>query len=68
MRILEMLGNLAAFIGALLCAGSGGARLAGFYHLAGFEVMSLFTGGMALLLFSAVIKLDILASRMRSRF
>lgn len=66
--MLAMFGNLTGLIGVLLCAGSGGARLAGLFHVAGFEAMTLFIGGMALMLFSALLKLEVLSARLRSRF
>lgn len=68
MRWLEVAANVSGLLGVLLCAGSGGTRLAGMYYIAGFQSMTLFMGGMALLLFSAVLKLEVLIGRSRSRF
>ncbi|MET0106696.1 MAG: hypothetical protein ABW072_16410 [Sedimenticola sp.] len=57
----KMLGNLAlvaGLIGVLLCAASGLVRVAGGYYLAGFEAMTVFNGGVGLMVFSGLLKLE----------
>jgi type IV secretory pathway VirB2 component (pilin) len=58
--ILERLGNGAAIVGVLLCLMAGLARVAGAFYLGGFELMTLFMGGMALMLAACLAKLHLL--------
>ena len=58
--LLESGGNGAALFGLLLCLLAGGARVAGVYYLMGFELMTLFTGGMGLMLAACLAKLHLL--------
>ena len=60
-HLLESGGNAAALLGALLCLVASGARIAGAYYLMGFELMTLFTGGMGLMLTACLAKLHLLA-------
>ena len=45
-HLLETGGNGVALLGVLVCLVAGGARVAGAYYLMGFELMTLFIGGM----------------------
>jgi hypothetical protein len=63
--MIENLGNVAAITGVVLCAVSGVARLAGAYHLGGYQAMTLFTGGMGLMLMGALGKLHVLGTKGR---
>lgn len=54
---LGIIANVAATIGVIVCAVAGVARLLGSYHLLGYGAITLFTGGIALMVFSALIKL-----------
>jgi len=56
--IIGLGANLAASIGILICLISGIVRISGSSYLAGFESLTLFTGGMALMLFGALLKLE----------
>ncbi|MES9958377.1 MAG: hypothetical protein ABW086_15120 [Sedimenticola sp.] len=59
----KILGNIAlaaGIVGVLLCAASGLARVAGSYYLAGFEAMTVFNGGVGLMVFSGLLKLELL--------
>ena len=67
-RILELAGNITGWLGILLCLLSGGARITGMFYLAGFQAITLFMGGMALMLASCVLKLETLNQKARSRF
>lgn len=67
-RVLELAGNITGWLGILLCLLSGGVRIAGIFYFAGFQTITLFMGGMALMLASCVLKLEILNQKSRSRF
>lgn len=59
-EILIQLGNIAAILGVLLCAVSALVRVAGYFYLGGFELMSLFVGGMGLMVGACLAKLHVL--------
>ena len=59
-KTLEQLGNAAAIFGIVLCFVSGLTRVAGFYYLAGFELITLFEGGMGLMLGACLAKVHVL--------
>jgi hypothetical protein len=59
-KTLEHLGNAAAILGVVLCCVAGFTRFAGFFYLAGFELMSLFFGGMGFMLGACLAKLHVL--------
>lgn len=56
-KLLGWSGNIAALLGVLVCGFSGIARLAGDYHVVGYEAMTLFTGGIALMVLACLAKL-----------
>lgn len=60
---IDLLGNAAGVLGLLICAVSGVARIAGQYHLAGFEAMTLFNGGVGLMVAGCLFKLHALEQR-----
>lgn len=66
-RILELAGVITGWLGILLCLISGGARIAGMFYFSGFQTITLFMGGMALMLSSCVLKLEVLNQKSRSR-
>ena len=59
-KTLERLGNVGAILGVSLCVVAGLARVAGFFYLGGFELFSLFIGGMGLMLGACLAKLHVL--------
>lgn len=61
MKWFEMLAHAAAVLGILACIVAGLARLAGSYHIAGYESMTLFTAGIGLMVFSILVKLEVLS-------
>ena len=61
-NFLGIVANIVAAVGVLACAASGFNRLLGNYHFLGYEAMTFFTGGMALMVFAALIKLHIIES------
>ncbi len=60
---IGLIGNAAGALGLLICAVSGIARIAGQYHLAGFEAMTLFNGGIGLMVAACLLKLHALERR-----
>ena len=66
-KILGLLGNVAGVTGIILCILAGVSRLFGSYHLLGFESVTLFIGGMALMVMSCLVKLHQLTDVLRER-
>ncbi len=62
-QIVEHLGNAAAVLGILLCVVAGVARVVGLYHVVGFEAMTLYVGGMGLMLMACLAKIHSLSSQ-----
>jgi hypothetical protein len=60
---MGLLGNIAGALGVLICAISGIARVSGTYHLGGFEAMTLFNGGVGLMVMGCLFKLHALDRR-----
>lgn len=66
LKIIENLANAAGIAGALICLIAGLSRLAGNYYLAGFEAPTLYNIGIGLMVFSILLKLEILLRETRS--
>ena len=49
--------NIIGVIGILICAVAGVGRLLGFYHLAGMQTITLFIGGISLMVLAVLVKL-----------
>ncbi len=56
-KLLKLVGDLAAIIGIIVCIVAGVSRISGHYHLAGFETVTLFIAGIAIMLVASLIKL-----------
>lgn len=56
-KILGGLGSAVGALGALLCLLAGAARLAGHFYLGGFEAMTLFNGGVGLMVAGCLARL-----------
>lgn len=56
-KLIENIATAAAVLGVALTIGSGLARLLGMFYLGGFQTMTLFNGGMGLMLIGIVGKL-----------
>jgi len=56
-KIIVQGGNIVGLAGMLLTGVAGVARVLGHYHMAGFEIMTLFIGGMGLMLIGCVAML-----------
>jgi len=55
--LLGPVANIAAIIGILICAAAGIGRVLGFYHVLGFQTITLFIVGTSLMMFAALLKL-----------
>jgi hypothetical protein len=62
-NLLGVLGNVAGIAGIVVCLFAGVTRLAGKYHVTGFETQTLFIGGMSLMVFACLVKLYLLERR-----
>lgn len=56
-RLLDLAGNVAAMLGILVCVLAGVARLTGSYYVFGYEAVTLFIAGMALMVMACLAKL-----------
>ena len=59
-KLIENIANAAALLGIALTVGSGLARLLGMYYVGSLQTMTVFTGGMGLMLIGIVGKLHTL--------
>lgn len=59
-KLLNMLGSVSGGLGVAVCLVAGGMRLGGHFHLAGFETMTLFQGGVALMVAGCLFRLHAL--------
>ena len=56
-KLLGMVANGAGLLGIVICLIAGVSRLAGSYHVIGYEALTLFIGGIALMVMACLIKL-----------
>lgn len=56
-KLLKLVGDLGAVVGVLVCIVAGVSRVSGSYHLAGFETVTLFIVGIAIMLTATLAKL-----------
>ena len=54
---LDLLGNIAGVSGIVVCAVTGVSRFLGGHYLLGFESVTLFIGGIALMVMACLVKL-----------
>lgn len=52
--------KVSAVLGVLICLVAGVVRIVASPYLAGFEALTLFIGGIAVMLFSALLKLELI--------
>ena len=57
-RLYAFAGDAAAVLGILACMVAGLGRLAGYYHILGFEALTLLIGGIALMVAACLAKLQ----------
>lgn len=65
-KLLGLIGHVAALLGILICLIAGITRLSGSYHLLGYDDMTLFIGGIGMMVAACLAKLyqlSFLASR-----
>ena len=56
-KLIKIFGDSAAILGLFICLVAGISRLAGSYNVGGYEAMTLFTGGIAIMLAATLAKL-----------
>jgi len=62
MKYIDLVGNIAAIVGILVCLAAGASRLIGAYYLMVFQTITLFTGGIALMVMACLAKLHHLSA------
>lgn len=58
-KLLNLLSVVCGALGALLCLMAGISRLIGGFHLGNFEASTIFLGGTGLMVFAALLKLQL---------
>jgi hypothetical protein len=58
---VKLASNVAGFFGMAICLCAGVFRMTGQYHVAGFEAMTLFAGGMGLMVAACFMKLFLMS-------
>jgi len=66
-KILEGLANATGILGMICCIIAGLARIAGIYHLAGFEALTLFNLGVGAMVMGGIIKLEVILREIRGK-
>ena len=61
-KLVQLVGDAAAVLGVLVCAGAGLARVARIWNFGGIQIPTLFQLGMALMIVGCLAKLHLLAS------
>jgi type IV secretory pathway VirB2 component (pilin) len=61
-KLLDFTGNIAAVLGILICLVAGVTRLTGSYYVLGHDVITLFIGGIALMVMACLAKLQRLSA------
>ena len=56
-KMLDLLGNVVGVTGIIACALAGVSRMLGGHYLLGFESVTLFIGGIALMVMACLVKL-----------
>lgn len=59
-KLVEVIANFLALVGVLFCLVSGGSRLVGLFYVAGFEAVTLLNAGIALMVLSVVLKIELI--------
>jgi len=60
-KYIELVGNIAAIIGVLICVAAGLVRLSGNYFVFGFETQTLFLVSIAIMVFACLVKVHLLS-------
>ena len=59
-KFVVQLGSFSGILGVLVCLIAGLARVTGFYYIAGYQSTTMFTAGVALMVFACLVKLETL--------
>ena len=62
-KLIEIVGNVVAVLGILVCVAAGLVRLGSGWYVAGFQIMVLFNVGIGLMVMGCLAKLHFLASK-----
>ena len=65
-KFLGTAASIAGLLGALICLLAGISRVTGGFHLGDFESMTVFVGGIGLMVFSAILKLELIHDVLKS--
>jgi len=60
-KYIELVGNVAAITGVVVCLAAGVLRLTGSYFVLGFETQTLFLVSIAIMVFACLAKLHLLS-------
>ena len=60
-KYIELIGNIAAITGVLVCLAAGLIRLSGNYFIFGFETQTFFLVSIAIMVFACLAKLHVLS-------
>jgi hypothetical protein len=63
MNVLKLVSDIVGMFAVLICLVAGLVRVTGNFYLAGFEVLTLFNAGMALMVFACLLKLQVLQQK-----
>ena len=63
-KLFQSVSNTAAVIGIVLALLAGIFRMSGSFYVAGFEAMTLFNVGVGAMVFSGLVKLELLLRRL----
>jgi hypothetical protein len=61
-KLLNSIGTAVGAVGVALCVVSGAVRLGGVFHIAGFELRTLFLVGIGLMVMGCLAKLHVLVT------
>lgn len=64
---IERSGNFAGLLGILVCLVAGISRMLGNWHTAGYATVTLFTLGIAFMVFACLAKLHALSARLSAQ-
>ena len=57
---IALISNVAGILGIVVCAVAGLFRLTGQFYVGGYEALTLFNAGVGLMVFSALLKLELI--------
>ena len=57
---IALISNVAGILGIVMCAVAGLFRLTGQFYVGGYEALTIFNAGVAVMVFSALLKLELI--------